>query len=701
MRAREPDAHGTIVREGAAIPFEVHGTGERTILFMPTWSIIHSRLWKMQVPYLARHHRVVSFDGRGNGKADRFTDPAMYAEAEFAADALAVLDATSTPSAIVVSLSMGAVRSLMLAAEHADRVAGLIFIGPSLPTAPGHAERKLHSFEDRLTTHEGWAKYNRHYWQQDYADFLEFFFSCMFTEPHSTKPIEDCVQWGLETTPEVLAASCTAPGYPGPADTLALCARVKCPVLVIHGDEDAISPHARGRALAELTGGSLVTLEGSGHAPNVRDPVQVNLLLDEFARRVFPPASRSSQWVRGRRRPRRALFVSSPIGLGHARRDLAIARALRALAPDLRIEWLAQDPVTRVLEAEGEYVHPASAWLASESRHIASESHGHELNVFEAWRRMDEILLNNFMVFHDVVRDEAYDLWIGDEAWEVDYYLHENPELKRAPFVWLTDFVGWLPMPDGGEREAALTADYNAEMIEHIARHPHVRDRALFVGSPEDIVPQSFGPGLPKIRDWTEENFRFTGYVTGFDDAEISNRAALRAELGYRPDERVCVAAVGGSGVGGPLLSRLIEALPDARRRIPELRMIAVAGPRIDPTTLPRAEGLEVRAYVHGLHRHLAACDLALVQGGLTTTMELTAARRPFLYFPLRNHFEQNHHVAYRLDRYGAGRRMDYDGVTAAQVADAIATDITREVAYRAVERDGACRAAEAIAELL
>ena len=144
--------------------------------------------------------------------------------------------------------------------------------------------------------------------------------------------------------------------------------------------------------------------------------------------------------------------------------------------------------MTRVLEAEGERIHPASAWLANESAHIERESAEHDLHGFQAMRRMDEILIANFMVFHDVVREEHYDLWIGDEAWELDYYLHENPEEKRAAYVWLTDFVGWLPMPDGGEREAFLTADYNAEMIEHIARFPRLRDRAVFVGNPDDIV---------------------------------------------------------------------------------------------------------------------------------------------------------------------------------------------------------------------
>jgi hypothetical protein len=354
-----------------------------------------------------------------------------------------------------------------------------------------------------------------------------------------------------------------------------------------------------------------------------------------------------------------------------------------------------------VLQAEGERIHPASGHLANESRHIESESAEHDLHCFQALRRMDEILAANFMVFHDLVRDERYDLWIGDEAWELDYYLHENPREKRAPFVWLTDFVGFLPMPDGGERERFLTADYNADMVDHIADHPDVRDLALFVGNPEDIVPERLGPQLPTIRDWTERHFAFTGYVTGFDPAQLGGRDRLRAELGYGEAERVCIVTVGGSGVGADLLRRVIAAFPQARERLPALRMIVVAGPRIDPASLPSHPGLEVVPYVHNLYRHLAACDLAVVQGGLTTAMELTAQKRPFIYFPLRHHFEQNLHVAHRLRRYGSGRRMDFDSSTPEDIASAIAEETGRVVRYRDVETDGAAVAARRIAELL
>jgi len=402
-------------------------------------------------------------------------------------------------------------------------------------------------------------------------------------------------------------------------------------------------------------------------------------------------------WTRALARPRRALYISSPIGLGHAQRDVSIAAELRKLHPDLEIDWLAQHPVTAVLEARGERIHSMSAELASESAHITAESSEHDLNAFQAIRRMDEILLANFMVFHDVVADGEYDLVIGDEAWEIDHYLHENPDLKRTAFVWMTDFVGWLPMPSGGEREAFVTADYNAEMIEHVERFPRVRDRAIFVGEPDDIVPEDFGPGLPLIRDWTERHFTFSGYVTGFDPRDVGDRDAL----GYRSYERVCIVTVGGSGVGANLLRRVIDAYPEAKQRVPDLRMIIVAGPRIDPASLPQHDGLEIRPYVHELYRHLAACDLAIVQGGLSTTMELTANGRPFLYFPLRHHFEQNFHVRNRLRRYAAGRCMDFQTDGPTEIAKAIAEEIGRRVDYRPVETDGAARAARLISELI
>jgi pimeloyl-ACP methyl ester carboxylesterase/predicted glycosyltransferase len=703
MRAREPDEQGYVDRDGVKIGYEVFGTGDTTVLFVPVDAIVDSRAWKAQVPYLARTCRVVTVDPRGNGRSDRPTDPAAYGDLQYVADTIAVLDALGIERAVLVGICQSAWQALVCAARHPDRVQGVFAIGPwARDTTPPHPVRAAarDRFDDVLDDDAGWAKMNRHYWLRDWPGFAEFFFTQICNEPHSTKLVEDTVGYACQSTAEVqLAVGDGEVCVATPAQGEALLAQVRCPVLVVHGTDDRCQPHARGANIAELTGGRLVTLEGSGHLPQGRDPVRVNLLLRQFVDEVAG-SHRPQRWTRALDRRKRVLYLSSPIGLGHARRDLAIVRQLREQRPDVVVDWLTQEPVVTFLESQGEHVHPASSYLASESKHIESVAGEHDLHAFQAIRAMDEVLVANFMVFNELVSEEHYDLWVGDEAWDVDHFLHENPELKRAPFAWLTDFVGWLPMPDGGPAEAALTTDYNAEMVEHIARFPRLRDKALFVGNSDDVVADGLGAGLPGIREWTEEHFEFTGYVTGFDAADLTDRAELRARLGYRDDEKVCIVSVGGSGVGEHLLRRVAESYDAAARLVPGLRMVLVAGPRIDPRSLPRHDGLEVAGFVPDLHRHLAACDIAVVQGGLTTTMELVAAGRPFLYFPLRHHFEQTFHVAHRLRRHRAGRCLDWATADREVIASAIAEELRRTPDYLAVETDGATRAATALSAL-
>jgi pimeloyl-ACP methyl ester carboxylesterase/predicted glycosyltransferase len=700
MRARQPDeADAAEGVGGVRIAYEVHGTGEPAFLLLPSWSIVHSRVWKLQVPYLARHHRVVTFDPRGNGASGSPRDAALYANAAHVSDALAVLDAARVERAILVGLSRGAIFGLHLAAEHPERVLGLVTMGAALPLGVPLAERDVPPFHGEPVGEVGWATFNATFWRRDFDAFLRFFFGRCFTEPHSTKPIEDGISWGRTCGAETLIKTVAAFDELDEARAQELCRQVRCPVLAIHGDEDAVRPLDASERFAALTGAELQAWEGCGHVVGIRHPVRTNAELRAFADRVAPRPAPAGRWRRALARPRRALYMSSPIGLGHARRDIAIARELRTLVPDLQIDWLAAEPTSTALRAAGERVHPLSAELASEAVHIDAFAGDHELWAFEAIRQMDEILLANYMVFRDLVHAEPYDLWIGDEAWELDYYLHENPEDKRAPFVWLTDFVGWLPLAENGAREAELCADLNEEMIEHVERFASVRDRAIFVGEPDDVVPGTFGPGLPEIRAWTERHFDFCGQVTGFPRAEVADRAALRAELGYDGEAPVCLAAVGGSAVAGSLLQRVAGAADALRERVPGTRMVAVCGPRIDPATL--GDGVEARGYVPDLHRHLAACDVALVHGGLTTGMELIAAGRPFVSFPLRRHFEQRTHVRHRLARHGHQRTLEVDECEASDIAAAAAQALAAPPAYLPVLDDGAARAAALIAELL
>ncbi len=711
MRARTPDERGVLDRDGVNVAYEVHGSGDPAIVFLPAFPVADERLWKAQVPHFARRLRVLVLEPRGHGRSDRPTDPDAYRREHRVGDIEELLDATGTDRGVLVAMSQGAPIALQFAADHPERTVAVVALGAALPHELGvEAADNLRTFGVDV---DGGRPFN-FVWEKDYESFVEFFSRMVANQPHSSKMIEDLTEYAHETTAAILTAHQTGDlrSQLESDETLEdLAERIRCPVMLIHGTDDAIARVEYSKRAAEILGARLEILEGVGHGMQGRYPVRFNNLVDDFLAEVVSgdriggaePIGRERLPTPPMRRSEgpRVLYLSSPIGLGHARRDLAIADELRALVPGARVEWLAQDPVTRFLGARDEVIHRASGELASESGHLESETDEHDLHVFEAVRQMDEILVKNFMVFLDVLRRGDFDLVIGDEAWDVDHFLHEEPHLKETRFAWLTDFVGYLPMPAKGERDAELAADYNAEMIEHVEQHPEIRDAAIFVGEPDDVIELPFGPGLPAIREWTAHHYEFSGYVTGFDPATLPERNELRTELGYGLDEVICIVAVGGSGVGRPLLTRILDAHPLAAVEVPGLRTVLVTGPRIEPDSLPDVPGVDKRAFVPDLHRHLAAADVAVVQGGLTTTMELTAAGVPFLYVPLLNHFEQQFHVRHRLERYRAGRPVDYASATPESFAEELVSAIGVKTDYRPVIGDGAANAAAKIAAIL
>jgi pimeloyl-ACP methyl ester carboxylesterase len=237
----------------------------------------------MQVAYLARHFTVVCFDGRGSGGSGRPPEPAAYTDVQFASDAIAVMDAAGIETAVLVSVSCGALWALRLGAEHPDRVLGSVFIAPTAPLVPPLAERRVQRFGEVLDDPVGWQTYNAHFWKTRYPEFVEFFAGRIFTEPHSTKQTEDAIGWALEIEGETLAAAHLGLECCDAAATRRLAGRLAGRVLVIHGTDDAVRGYDEGEALARCTGGTLVTLAGSGHFPHARDPVRVNMLIKQFA----------------------------------------------------------------------------------------------------------------------------------------------------------------------------------------------------------------------------------------------------------------------------------------------------------------------------------------------------------------------------------------------------------------------------------
>jgi pimeloyl-ACP methyl ester carboxylesterase len=293
-RARCPDASGFVERpDGVRIGWERYGSGEPAIVFVPTWSIVHSRIWKAQIADFARRHQVITFDAPGNGRSDRPIDPAAYEEQAMADDIFRVLDAVGVDRAVLVCLSRAAQCTLLAVGDHPERVLALAFLNPAVRLGEGLASRPEYSFDDELDTDEGWAKENLPYWRRDFRGYLEFFFGQAFNEPHSTKQIEDAVGWGLETDPETLAAT-TRRRSVQPPDLLRLAGAVRCPTLVIQGTADLITGAGRGIGLAEaIADARLVLVDGGGHLTESRDPIRVNLLLRELVASQPPTRGRS------------------------------------------------------------------------------------------------------------------------------------------------------------------------------------------------------------------------------------------------------------------------------------------------------------------------------------------------------------------------------------------------------------------------
>jgi pimeloyl-ACP methyl ester carboxylesterase len=314
-RARYPRASGFVERDGQRLFYEVYGEGQETVFLLPTWSLVHSRHWKMQIPYFAQHFRVLTMDGLGNGRSGRCRDPRRYGSAEFARDCLAVMDGSGTERAVMVSLSRGGQYLLELTRLVPERVAGAAFIAPMFPYTLSQWSLLLHprfaaGFARRWPIYRWWGRMNAEHWMQDYPGFCQWFIARCLPEPHSTKAIEDGVAWALDTDPATLIATARGQWLRGRRTLRKVAQNITCPVLVVHGDRDRITPLRDGRALARLASGRLEVVRGAGHFPHARKPVQVNLAVRDFCEQVF--ARRETPGPVVSRRDRRRRVLSSP-----------------------------------------------------------------------------------------------------------------------------------------------------------------------------------------------------------------------------------------------------------------------------------------------------------------------------------------------------------------------------------------------------
>ncbi len=395
---------------------------------------------------------------------------------------------------------------------------------------------------------------------------------------------------------------------------------------------------------------------------------------------------------------KRILFISGSLGMGHITRDLAIAKAIRQSIPDVQFFWLAAHPANMVLKAEGEFLLPEPYLWQDETVAAEQASAGFSMNLIKYSFNVKKAWKRHLKVFKELMANEHFDLIIGDETYEIAIDIMAKKLTLDVPYVMIYDFIGTVSMSCNPIEKLGVYLNNRKWTRNHDCLPSFLTN--LFVGEAEDVPDKPFGHGMPSRRDWLQRNCKIIGYILRFQPDDFKDRKAIRAQLGYE-DGPLIVCSIGGTAIGKNMLELCGQAYPLLKERLPDLQMVLVCGPRLDPELLNVPAGVQVRGYVHELYKHFAACDLAIVQGGGTTTVELTALRVPFLYFPIERQFAQELYVAQRLARHRAGVKMAFSQTTPRILAETVLKTMRSKVDYAQIPVDGDRRAARIVRKLL
>jgi hypothetical protein len=398
--------------------------------------------------------------------------------------------------------------------------------------------------------------------------------------------------------------------------------------------------------------------------------------------------------------PKKILYVSGSIGLGHITRDLAIAGQLRKRYPEIELSWLAAHPATLLLKEAGENLLPEAEMYADVNVSAENAAKGFGMNVLKYGRKVRKQFSRNVKIFKQITGKKQFDLVIGDETYELAIALAIRHILLQAPFVMIYDFLGMDPVAGNPVEKLAASISNRIWAWTDRKLFSGRKNLALFAGELQDIPDKGLGARLPNRREHAEEFYKFTGHILPFETAEYAEKTRIRKKLGYG-SEPLVICSIGGTSIGKDLLELCGRAYPIIKQRINDLNMVLVCGPRLSAEDMKVPDGIEIKGYVPALYEHFAASDLAIVQGGGTATLELTALRRPFLYFPLTNHCEQQVHVAQRLAMHQAGLKMVYSQTTPEILAEKVIANLGKTVDYPPIPVQGAQKAAQLIGELL
>lgn len=394
----------------------------------------------------------------------------------------------------------------------------------------------------------------------------------------------------------------------------------------------------------------------------------------------------------------RILFYSGSIGLGHVKRDLAIAEELRKIDKDIEIEWLAGYPAISVLEDANQKILKESKEIDNGNSLVVPDPTNHKFRFSDFMMKVRDDWNNNLEVYKRVTKQNHYDLFIGDETYELATAWVKDQSVYGMPFILIWDHTGMESM-SWSPKERLVTYMVNRTWAKGFSMTKS-DDRGLFVGEKEDVPDGPFGFLLPNRKTMTVKACNFIGYILEFKPEDYSNPTEMKRRLGYE-GKKLIVCTIGGTAVGKGLLDLCKNAYPIIKQKAPEAVMLLVGGPSLGNVDNGKVDGLEYRGYVPRLFEYLAASDITVTLGGATTGLELTALKRPFIYFPMEGHYEQQRCVAKMLERHRAGIRMSLSQTSPTDLAKAIIDNMGKKVDYADIPTEGARLAAQLIHQRL
>lgn len=393
---------------------------------------------------------------------------------------------------------------------------------------------------------------------------------------------------------------------------------------------------------------------------------------------------------------KKILFISGSLGLGHIARDLAIAKELRSQFPDVEIYWIAYEPALSVLISAGEKTVPEFNLYNNDNIQAEKTSKGTDLNLLIYSFKSLGKWFQNANVVKKILKHNDFDLIIGDETYEILIALILRTLKLDIPFVIIYDFLGLDAM---SKNPFEHLIGFFMNWLWSLDYKIFTKDKnlALFVGEPEDVPVKRFSIIAPNRRGHAKKYYNFLGYILPFNPYEYIDKKRIRKKLGYGYKPLV-ICSIGGTSIGKELLELCAEAYPMVKEKIPDLHMVFVCGPRLLADSINIPKDMDIRQFVHDLYEHFAASDLAVVQGGGSTTLELTALKKPFIYFPLVGHTEQEN-ISRRLQRYKAGIRMSYIDADPKMLAEALIKNINTDTNYKDIPLDGAKNAVKLLSK--